>query len=227
MSAEKRQKKLNQAISLTTFVDFVLAHRIAKVAVVRRFLEQQSAGYAQHRDYYASFRRDLVGFHRCARPMGEFFDFVTGSAHSRKVTNYGHLARGYARCWATYFQESGYVWIDPPRAFWQSGSWRININPELAFSDGERAAFVKAYLKQEELTKDVATLVLHLLQLGLEPLLQNATVSIMDVRRGRLFEATSFDERLTVWLRGEVASFAAIFESIVADLRVNNDHISG
>jgi len=99
----------------------------------------------------------------------------------------------------------------------------VRVNPELAFTDGTETHLVKLYLKKHEPPVEQVRLILHLMQLSLRPRVDRPVISLVDVRRGRVFEETSFDPRMTALLEGEAAAFVQMYKSIESILSEVDD----
>jgi len=200
-------------VGLSRFVDFVLATRAKKVSVARQIASETARGYSQGRDYYLRFRRALGKLHRDGTSVEHLEGRVLASASASRVLNYQHLVRGYLRLWHTQFSEFEFSQVDSPRGWWLSGAISVRVNPELAFSNDKQVVVVKLHLRQEPLSPDAAGIYLHMMQLALQPYIKNTSLCVADVRVAKLHEATAFDDRLTLWLRGEAASLAEIYRS--------------
>lgn len=205
----------NFEISLTSFTDFLLRVGLPKVRQAETIRDQYISGYQHFKDYYKQFRDAVCAIHRQGRPVFELDQLLSTISDERgKRTNYELMIRGYKRFWATYFQEMDYSWVTPPKAVWKHRKLVVRVNPELAFTDGHETHLIKLYLKKETPSKEQVRLILHLMQITLRPKVERPVISLLDVRRGRLFEETSFDPRLTALLEGEAAAFLQMYQSI-------------
>lgn len=205
----------NIRISLTSFTDFLLRVGLPKVKQAETIRDQYLSGYRHFKDYYRPFREAVCAIHRQGRPVFELDQLLSTISDERgKRTNYELMIRGYKRFWATCFQEMDYSWVTPPRAVWKYRRLVVQVNPELAFTNGHETHLIKLYLKKDTPSKEQVRLILHLMQLSLRPKVERPVISLLDVRRGQLFEETSFDPRLTALLEGEAAAFLQMYQSI-------------
>ena len=205
----------NIEISLTNFTDFLLRVGLPKLKQAETIWERYRSDYEHHKDYYKQFREAVCAIHRKGRPIYEIDQLLSVIPDLRgKRANYEQIIRGYKRFWATFFQEMEYSWTTPPKAQWKYRRLIVRVNPELAFSNGEETHLIKLYLKKDPPGKEQVRLILHLMQIALRPKIEKPVISLLDVRRARLFEATSFDPRLTALLDGEGAAFLQMYQSI-------------
>lgn len=204
-------------VSLTSFTDFVLQSGLKKLAVAQSILEQHCSGYKPGRDYYRRFRDATIKVHASGIGVASLNDVVDGTSLESQRINYAHLLRGYQRFWASHFQEYQPAWVPPTRLKWSTGHLAVRVNPELGFNrDGERH-IIKMYMKQQEPTLEQLQVILHLMQIVCLRSGISSVVSVLDVRRGRLFQATTFDRRYDPLLRGEALSLVGMCRSLEAE----------
>ncbi len=203
-------------LSLTKFVDYIVKSGIPRLTEVRNIKRQLEAGYKPHQDYYLKFRRLVRHVHSSGKPVGMIAPMAEECADASRKINYDHMARGYQRFWARHFHEREVSWVSPPRSNWQHGQLNVRVNPELAFVDGDEVRLIKLYLKKDKPQANQVEIILHLMQETLWPTVENPAISLLDVRRGRLYEATSFRPELTALLRGEALGFVEILKTLGA-----------
>lgn len=207
--------------SLTSFTDFVLTSGLDKLAVARRILEQYRVGYQQRHDCYRRFREAVVHIHSQAKPVSRLTDGGFCVPPKNNHLNYQHLVRGYLRFWAQSYQEHIPHWTRPPKRSWSTGHLTVRVNPEIGFERDGETRYIKMYLKQQEPSVEQLQVVLYLMQVVLWTDEINPVVAVLDVRRGRLHEATSLDRRFEALLRGEALSLVGMCRLL--DLESSDD----
>lgn len=211
--AETQFRKLGNDVlttSLAALTDFVLCTGLEKLTVANRILEQYQTGYQLHKDYYKRFRDTVVHAHATKGSVGQLADLVEAVSSPNQQVNYQHMVRGYQRFWASCFQESHTTWMTPPRVKWETGHLIVTVNPELGFVRDGHLHLVKMYLKKDEPSAAQLNVILHLMQSTLWTKETKPVVAVVDVRRGRMFEATNYDRRFEPLLRGEALSLVGM-----------------
>jgi len=198
-------------VSQTSFADFVLKMGLPKLTCAQSIRRQYERGYSPALDYYKKFRNTVRSTHRQHLPMISLGDALKSVANANKQANYELLGRGYTKFWSSYLEPQSLQWCTAPVAAWTHGRVTVRVNPELAFRDERHNYLVKLYVKDEPLTKPQVSVILHLMQLALRPVVLNPVCVILDVRRGKPFEATTFNPKWTVLLEGEALSFERMY----------------
>lgn len=203
--------------SLTSFTDFVLESGLRKLLVAERILRQYQAGYRQGADYYKRLRDAIVRVHSSGASVSSLGGVVDAVSFARHQANYQHMVRGYQQFWARNFQELEACWCPPARARWSLAHLVVTINPELGFRCMGDLHLIKLYLRKDPPSPAQLQIILHLMQLTLWSQETKPVVSVLDVRRGRLFEATSYDARFDPLLRGEAMSLVTMCRMLESD----------
>lgn len=204
-------------VSLTSFADFLMKGGRSQITAVRQFRQQYEQGYQQGFDYYKRFRDGVRAFHREGLLIDSLHDLAKTIEPKSKKTNYELLARGYSKFWARSFQELGATSIDAPKSSWTYGDLNVRINPEVALQSGSETYFIKLYNKKDALKKLSLDVVLHLMQHSLSDVCERPVICMLDVRRGRLFEATNYDSQLQHLLEAQSLAFCHLWRSFDID----------
>lgn len=213
-------------ISLTSFADFVLKTGMTKLSVVERIAQQYQEGYKRYKDYYGPFREAVCAIHKQGRPVFELNQLPPLlQGPDSKRANYESMVRGHMKFWASNYQESACTWTKPAKGTWTKGGLRIRINPELGFINGDETHLIKMYLKKEPPGRKQVRLILHLMQMALRPKVERPVIGFLDVRRGRLFQETAFDPRLSILIEGEAAGFVQMHRALQS--RLHADELDG
>ncbi|MFG0274077.1 MAG: hypothetical protein ACF8QF_03360 [Phycisphaerales bacterium] len=221
------ENEMTYRVGLTTMADFLLASGLAKVDVVDRYIANQERGYNAGSDFYREFRTLVKAAHRAKRTAAAIHDIPNHVASSKRQS-YDLLCKGYYRFWAREFQEQAPVWLGGRRLALSLGRLTVSVAPELGFGTSFGKHYVKMYTKNPEPHPSAIETVLHLMQMAfwLDPRSTGAfpSLSFLDVRRGRLFLSTTFDERYEVLVRSEALSFAKMADE-AARLRAKRQMI--
>ena len=195
-------------ITLTTFIDFVIATPGSKVGVVREARQLYEEGYKPERDYYKGLRDGIASMHRRGSDASDLRRIVSNAAQ-RKVDNYQACADGYAK----FMGRKRFVWVRTPAVVpWTSGPVEVSVNPELRVAIDGASHAIKLYFKAETLSKTRINTMLYLLRLAVPD--EKVTVGILDTRRGKLVKPTTPVPYVDLLVRGEAASFAEIWRGL-------------
>lgn len=197
-------------ISLTTFVDFVLASGTQRLTCVKKAKVDYRRDYDPARDFYRLLRDAIVAMHEEAKPK-EVLDGLLGTLTDHKKT----LA--YRECVVAYKQWCGrkqFEWVGKCTTNWTDASLTVRVNPELGLRINGTLYGIKLYFKGENPSKRRLETMFHLLRSTLPQELEGATPGILDVRRGNLFSPTRPIENIRALLIGEAAAFRAMWGQV-------------
>lgn len=202
-------------VSLTTFADFVLSVGMDRLKAASKVLDQQTSRYSPSNDFYKRFREAFVKHHDSGLSVTQLLpDVIKKAGLPKHQINYEHLVKGYLKFWAVHFQEQEVSSAARMRSNWSTGHLCVTVNPELHFLAGGVRYWIKMYLKAPPPSVAQVDIVLHLMQRVLWAPDVRPVVALLDVRRGRLFEATNYDRRYEPLLRGEALSLVGMCQSI-------------
>jgi hypothetical protein len=208
-SSQGIQPAATVSISLTTFIAYAAASGRAKVTVVARAKTQYATEYAKERDFWLPLRHAIMLAHESGDKLATMdMDALIASVAPAKVASYLEAIAGYYK-WVgrRRLNSRGQLHCD-----WTHGGLTVNINPELDLEMNRVRTVVKLYFNKDRLTKTRLDIALHLLRLTTP---QAAAAAILDVRRGRLYSATSrIDSTLDVLLGVEADGLVKLWRTL-------------
>ena len=196
-------------ISLTSFVDFVLATGTTRIGRVRDIKRQIEEGYSPATDFYKGIREGIVECHREGRDLASL-DRVVAQAHERKRAHYAEIAGGYRR----FLKGRKVGSFDVPWGKWSYGELSVAVNPEIGLKLGGTPHAVKLYFKRDPVSQRRVEVVLYLMEEALGHSLRKKHVGVLDVRRGRLYSPKAVSPDLGALLAGEGAAFAEMWRRV-------------
>jgi hypothetical protein len=193
-------------ISMTTFIDFVVASPGSKVAEVRDAQRLYGRRYSPAQDPYKEFREAILKMHREGRTAAAL-QAILLEAPARMAAHWAANADGYQR----FMGRKKLVLRPIPKAVrWTSGDLAVSVNPEVALNINGKAHLIKWYFKAEPISK---VRINSMLQLLAEAFSDRGAPTILDVRRGKAF-TPPIPATVGPLLRGEAASFVQIWREL-------------
>jgi len=195
---------MKEAVSLTTFVDFVCRAGTPKATVVRQWKRRQDYNVA--RDYYKVLRDAIVDHHRKGTAMP-----MPSTTPKNKRENYRIITRGHRK----WVGRKALRWFNPATDVWTSGQLNVNINPELGLRINGVPHLVKLYFKADKLSKNRVDIVTHLMSAVLSSAAPpHCVMGVLDLRNGKLFTAAGPIPGLDAQLGAEAAYWNALWSHI-------------
>lgn len=195
------------AISLTKFVDFLVADGTTRLRRVQETKQQQDEDYSPATDYYKGSREGIVEFHRDnLRPA--FLDGVAARAHAKKTLHYSTIVKGYK----AFLRKKQITSFDARKGEWSHGNLTVTINPELGLKIDGAPHLVKLYFKKTVLSQRRVEVVLRLMERSLAS--SRVRVGILDARMGKLYTPRELPPELDAFLAGEAAAFVEMWNLI-------------
>ena len=137
------------SISMTTFIDFVVASPGSKVGEVRDARKLYGREFHPVRDPYGELREAIITMHREGRPASSL-GAVLGEASERMRPHWEACIDGYSR----FVGHKKLVLLPVPKPVkWTTGDLSVRVNPELALSVNGEPHLIKLYLKAEKISK--------------------------------------------------------------------------
>ncbi len=197
-------------ISMTTFVDFVLASGTQRLTVVRRAKADYQTKYDPARDFYRLLREGIVEMHQMQKPRVSLDGIVQNLSDAKKVAPYLECIDAYKRwCGKKQFEWVGAYSID-----WKCDDLVVRVNPELGMCINDAPHVITLYFKGESPSKQRLETMFHLLELSLPAELRDATPGILDVRRGNLFKPNRDIPSIGALLMGDALAFQTMWDRV-------------
>jgi hypothetical protein len=191
-------------ISITDFTDFILRTGQPRITKVSEIIKRGE--YHPSRDFWKLLRDQICDFH-AGTATGISFG-LTGAAE-KKQERYEEVIKGYKK----FLTTTKPIWFKSHRAQWEFEDLIIRINPEVGFEIGGESLLVKLYFKQEPLTKSRVQVVLGIMSAAQKN--KKYKVGILDTVRSKLYQQTTHTPQMDALLKGEAATFLAIWKSLV------------
>jgi hypothetical protein len=194
-------------ISLAYFVDFILASGTPKLRGVREYKERKDDLCS---DFYRPIREAIVNMHRHSSSVSTLDDVCRTVTDETRKNHYPRVIAGYR----TFLAQGVKNYFEPPRAGLRLGPLDVDVNPELGLVIDGKKHLVKLYFRNDPLTPRRTALVLALLSRGICESTPEFVPAILDVRSAKLHTSAMTSPRIDLLLRGEAASFAAIYDAV-------------
>ena len=104
------------AVSLTSFVDFVSKAGSPKLTVVKKW--KTRGDYDPATDFYKPIREQIVDIDRHQRPLSRLDDMLASLTHKTKIDTYPALIAGYGK----WHSKNKSTWFEPVTGLWSSSS---------------------------------------------------------------------------------------------------------
>ena len=197
-------------ISMTTFVDFVLASGTPRLSVVRKAKAQYEGKYNPGTDFYRDLREAISIGHQQGSPASELDKLALNIENPRKIDLYLECIDSYKRwCGRKTLQ-----WLGTFINEWSFGYLIIRVNPELGLQINGDSYAIKLYFKSDKPSKLRLETMFHLLRVSLPEGQENTTPAILDVRRGKFFTPTRDIPGIQTLLEGEAAAFQTMWSQV-------------
>ncbi|MFO0755208.1 MAG: hypothetical protein U0359_01850 [Byssovorax sp.] len=195
-------------ISMTHFVDFVLKAGTPRLTTVRA---TKTTRHDLLSDFYLPLREAMLDMHRSGKPISALRDHLAALEDERKKRIYPEIVKGYEK----FLAATGATFFEPPAGTLKMGGLAININPEVGLEIGGVPHLVKLYFRGESLSARRVSITLDLMaQSGIAQRVPGAVLGVLDLRKAKLHTLGAANPRVSLLLRGEAASFSAIYASI-------------
>jgi hypothetical protein len=196
-------------ISLTDLVDIVSTSGTPKATKVAKVKARPD--YEPAHDFYKPLRERIVDVHRDGDPKTVFTAFLQNIADPRKRANYPSAVTGYKKWWG----QKMLTWFGPPRTTYAQHGVEVMINPELGLDVNGTRYLVKLYFKDAALSKLRVDIITLLMETSLRPRCEKDEVmSVLDVRRGKLFRLQATSSATIAMVDAELAYVAALWPQV-------------
>ena len=196
-------------VTLTTFMDFVVASGTRKITCVRRAKMQYEQGYDPRTDFYKPLREGIIEMHKRGRDISYLNDVLANVTDPKKITSYPKCIDGYRACLGDKSVE-----YSPGKAHkWQSDGLVVRVNPEVMLViDGQQYA-VKLYFKADPLPLGAIAPMLRMIEASV-PKTIRAKPTIIDLQHAKMHTRETLDPNLDALLAAEAASFAVLWDAL-------------
>lgn len=197
-------------VSLTDLIDLVSKVALQKKTKLRQVKFRGDYGVAS--DYYKGFRDRLISHHKANGPRSGLATAIGTPTDPKKIDGYLKTVAGYAKWWGrqqlTYFA--------PPASMYESNGVAVSVNPELGLEVNGHPHVIKLYLRGEsELSKSGSSVICSLMEATLRAQVPaSTTMSVLDVRRSKLFHASSSPQDVMDLVDSELAWIAVMWERL-------------
>ncbi len=111
-------------ISLTTFVDFVIASGTPRITAVRKAKDLYDQDYNPAFDYWKNLRETIINLHKNGRPKSVLDDLLA-EVSPRKEFNYRRCVESYKR----WLGRKSIEWIGCSQVTWDFDTLAVKVNP--------------------------------------------------------------------------------------------------
>lgn len=198
------------AVSMTIFMDFIVASGTKKISCIHRAKEQYKRGYHPSRDFYKPLREGIVQMHQRGEPLTALDEVLQGLTDPKKATSYPKCIAGYDKC----ISGKSVAWIACRPKTWKAASLEVKVNPELGLTIDGVTHVVKLYFKVDPLNQAAVEPMLRLIDLSVPGEPKGATAAVIDVQRGRLLTHRGPKRDIDALLAAEASSFAMLWDAI-------------
>jgi hypothetical protein len=195
-------------ISLTDFVDIVSASGTPKATKVRQV--KRRPAYAPAADFYKPLRERIVEAHRFDYGRDYIDGAMADLTDQKKMKVYPPIVDGYKKWWG----KKTLVWFDAPSFWYSKHGVDVAVNPELGLKINETPHLVKLYFKSDPLAKNKVDIITNLMAIVSSQDDPDPVMSVLDIRRGKLFSPTVSIPGLTAMLDAELAYISALWPSL-------------
>lgn len=198
------------SISLTDFVDFVIATGTSKLTKVRQIKRRPK--YHPSFDHWKILRDGIVEFHGAGNGDRAFFDsLLAGMTDGAKRITYQPLVTNYKR----YLGRKS-ITPEPSTQHitWKYKDLEVRVNPELRLTVNEKPLVIKLYFKAAKPTANrigiIQLLMKHALPASGEPVIY----CLLDVNHNKPYSNADPSDDILPLLYGEAESFLTMWKHV-------------
>jgi hypothetical protein len=199
-------------ISLTDFIDFIVASGSAKQTIVSKFKKRKEYGYAV--DYWRELRNTITDFHDDPALTKAYFEAAieTNFIDAGKKEKARPLLQNYKSFLGRKVIETKPI----VKCDWRyNKDLTIRVNPELHVVINGVPQLVKFYFKgKPQLTKAKIDMALVLLKIATEDIITDVHYSILDLPQQKIWTQAAPNMKLLPLLKGEAESYITIYNNL-------------
>ena len=196
-------------LSLTDFVDIAASSGTSKANKVRAIKNRPP--YNPAFDFYKPLRDHIEKTHSSSKGKTDLEKLLPSLTDKKKINAYPILISRYQKWWG----KKDLNWFTPPTGIYNDHGIDVSVNPELGLIIDGIPHLVKLYFKSELLTKNRVDVILFLLDSQLSSLSPtDTTMSVLEIRRSKLYTPTVHIPELTAILSAELAYVSALWPHV-------------
>ncbi|HMQ03535.1 MAG TPA: hypothetical protein PKD26_06440 [Pyrinomonadaceae bacterium] len=199
-------------ISLTDFLDFIIASGSAKQTLVARLKKREEYAYAK--DYWRELRNTITDFHADPALTKAYFDAAieTNFIDAGKKEKARLLLENYKKFLGRKTVET----MPLVKCDWRYNKHlTIRVNPELHVTINGVPQIIKFYFKSKPtLTKAKIDMALVLMKIATDDIITNVHYSILDLPQQKIWTQENPNMKLMPLLKGEAESYITIYQSL-------------
>lgn len=196
-------------ISLTEFIDFVVASGTSRLTKVRQV--KCRPDYTPQSDYWKPLREAIVAFHKPSNVLNKdpyFGEFLKG-VHSTKEKAYTIAVTNYKK----FLGRKTIAGLPVQGSKWTHGDLTVRVNPEIFLNiDGSRE-LIKLYFKQDPLSKAKTDAILELMRSALPTTSKVDQFAVYDARNNRVIRVGAPNPGLIILARAEADAYVSIWNA--------------
>lgn len=197
-------------ISLTDFVDFVIATGTSKLTKVRQIKRREK--YHPAFDHWKILRDGIVEFHLAADGDRGYFDsLLAGMTDGSKRITYQPLVTNYKR-----YLGRKVITAEPSTQHitWKYKDLSVRVNPELRLTVNEKPYVIKLYFKAIKPTANRIGIIQLLMKHALPTAPEPVTYCLLDVHHNKPYSNTEPNDDILPLLYGEAESFLTMWKHV-------------
>ncbi len=197
-------------ISLTEFIDFVVASGTSRITKVKNI--KCRAPYQPAIDYWKSLRESIDAFHDPANTLGKdayFRNFLAGT-NPTKLDAYTAVVDNYKK----FLGRKVITKLPIRKNSWTRNDLTVRVNPEVFLNINGSRTLIKLYFKQEKLSKIKTDAILTLLQHAIPVPAGVDEFAVYDSRNNRLLSHAAPNPALMVLVESDADAFMTIWNGI-------------
>jgi hypothetical protein len=195
-------------VSLTEFSDFLLKTSGPKLTQVAKIKNKDE--YTPAKDYWKRLRDGIVAHHTKGEQDKSKLNAYAEGVDAAKEANYSLAIKGYKK----FLGKKNVVWVGQQHEDWTYKNLTVTINPELGIEIDGKHHLIKLYFKEEKLNKSRVAVILQLMKTGLNGAAATTTLSVLEVKTGKMFSHSPAKKNLSTLLEGEADSFLTMWPKV-------------
>jgi len=199
-------------LSFTQFLNFAVKSGASRISVVRNI--KNADDYHPGRDYWKEFRDAVRKMHSNNLPA-ESLDNLLKTVSDRKKDNYRKVINKYK----SFIKGKDIEWFDPPKASYNVGDLKINVNHELGLYINGIPYIIKLLISKDAseyaLQKNLkTTLALSNIATEYLELPKGCRRAVLDVQRNKLHDSDHPSREEVILLNNEMLFFQNVYNDL-------------